>query len=297
MSEQVPAGWYPDKENIVRYWDGSQWTEHVQPSVPHADQEDPRRKKDGAFSRIRKAREERALDRAQAVRAAGALVTSGVFGTSTIEIYEGGYVRVASGERPDPLGRHRPGRAIAPGQVVPIGKNTPYERLRSIKFTPAAEDNSSGTDSTLEGAVGPTMAKLLHGGKAALKGSVPGLAATGIGYIASVGSRTSFLTIATDKEIHQLTNQGHNGFVKTANKGHVDVGLAIEAAGNAVLGVAPDQAARESSAVASAQPTDSAAAERPSVSERLRELADLHREGILSDDEFAEAKAKVLGDL
>ncbi len=29
MSQQQPAGWYPDSQGNQRYWDGTQWTEHV----------------------------------------------------------------------------------------------------------------------------------------------------------------------------------------------------------------------------------------------------------------------------
>jgi len=39
------------------------------------------------------------------------------------------------------------------------------------------------------------------------------------------------------------------------------------------------------------------AAAEPTLSERLRELADLHKDGILCDDEFAGAKAKLLAGL
>jgi hypothetical protein len=41
--------------------------------------------------------------------------------------------------------------------------------------------------------------------------------------------------------------------------------------------------------------TESPAA--PTLSDRLRELANLRNEGILSDEEFAAAKAKLLGEL
>ena len=43
------------------------------------------------------AKEELGRKQAEDGQAAGALVTSGVFGTSTVEIYDGGYVRVAAG--------------------------------------------------------------------------------------------------------------------------------------------------------------------------------------------------------
>lgn len=31
---QVPAGWYPDGQGSMRWWDGQQWTAHVQPMPP-----------------------------------------------------------------------------------------------------------------------------------------------------------------------------------------------------------------------------------------------------------------------
>jgi hypothetical protein len=31
-SDDIPAGWYPDSEGTIRWWDGGQWTEHVQRS-------------------------------------------------------------------------------------------------------------------------------------------------------------------------------------------------------------------------------------------------------------------------
>ncbi len=36
MSQQQPAGWYPDSEGNQRYWDGAQWTEHSQPAAGQA---------------------------------------------------------------------------------------------------------------------------------------------------------------------------------------------------------------------------------------------------------------------
>jgi uncharacterized protein YbjQ (UPF0145 family) len=39
VSTDIAAGWYPDPqdESNVRYWDGSAWTEHVQPANPTAE--------------------------------------------------------------------------------------------------------------------------------------------------------------------------------------------------------------------------------------------------------------------
>jgi hypothetical protein len=297
MSEQAVAGWYPDGEGNERYWDGSAWTGQVRASSGNPGM--PR--KPGAFSKLgaavknasaekKAAKEALARKQAEDAQAAGSLVTQGVFGTSTVEIYENGFVRVAS---------WREG-ASASGPKT-IDPDTPYEKLRSIKFT-QPEEESSGASSALEGAVGPTVAKLLKGGKGLMKASAPGMAAAGIAHLASNAARKSFLTVVTDKQIHTLTNQTASSIgLKTSNKGHNDVGRALEAAGNATLGivVVEPQAVVPAPVVAAAPevaPTGQPAA-APTLSDRLHELADLHRDGILSAEEFAAAKATLLGGL
>jgi hypothetical protein len=253
------------------------------------------KKERGAFSRLGAVVKKAAADRqsaneeatrqwAEDAHAAGALVTSGVFGTSAIEIYEGGYVRVAEGKE----------NLVAPAT---ISKKTPYEKLRSIKFTQSDADAAAASaPSAIEGLVGTAMTSLMKGGKALAKGTMPGLAAAGIAHVATTGSRRAFLTIATDKAIHTLSNQSSNSVgIKTSNKGHNEVGRALEAAGNAVLGIS-DAPAR--TLASEAQPVMSGqVAAGPTLAERLRELAGLHAEGILSDEEFAASKAKLLGGL
>jgi hypothetical protein len=46
---------------------------------------------------------------------------------------------------------------------------------------------------------------------------------------------------------------------------------------------------------ASAPPPAAAPPAAPSVADQIGQLADLHQQGILTDDEFAAAKAKLLG--
>jgi outer membrane murein-binding lipoprotein Lpp len=44
-----------------------------------------------------------------------------------------------------------------------------------------------------------------------------------------------------------------------------------------------------------APPPDAAPAAGPSMADQLQQIAALHQQGVLSDDEFAAAKAKLLG--
>ena len=44
-----------------------------------------------------------------------------------------------------------------------------------------------------------------------------------------------------------------------------------------------------------APPPDAAPAAGPSMADQLQQIAELHQRGVLSDDEFAAAKAKLLG--
>lgn len=303
MSEQAPAGWYPDGSGDERYWDGSAWTAHVRspqpapPAPPIADDTANVFSKLG--SAVKKAASDKKASKDEALRlheeravAAGRLVTSGIFGTSTIEIYENGFVRVAPG-----------GERYA--EAEKITKKTPYEKLRSISFgVPEAErtDASDAPGSPIEGAVMQAMSGIVRGGKLLTKGTAVGIAATGVAHLASNSSRKSNLVIATDKTIHTLTNQKHNGFIQVSQKEHNAVALALVEAGNTVLGIDPVTASQPAiSAEADPAPvapvTVAAVAVTPSLSDRIRELSELHREGILSDDEFSAAKGKLLAGL
>jgi len=64
-----------------------------------------------------------------------------------------------------------------------------------------------------------------------------------------------------------------------------------------VRGVAHSSIGEASSGGSNNRVVANGAAPAPSVAECLRELADLHRDGVLTDEEFAAAKAKVLGGL
>ncbi|MBT9256459.1 DUF2510 domain-containing protein [Phycicoccus sp. MAQZ13P-2] len=304
MTGQAPAGWYADGYGNERYWDGAAWTESLRPMQERTTSVTQSEAAGGALAKwssaVRKvgadkraAKDDAQRRQAEARDAAGALHTSGVFGSSTIEIYEGGYVRVASWPH-----------GTSGSTPAPITKSTLFERLRSISFTPPPGARPSGGPSPLEGAVSPAIASLIKGGKGLMKASAPGIAAAGIAHLAGADARKAFLTIVTDRQIHNLTNQTGKPLIGSTNRGHVDVAVALEQAGKEVLGdrdlptseVAPPPPPQGVTlgvppAFDSSQPIKGAAA---SVSDRLRELASLHQDGILSDEEFASAKAKLL---
>lgn len=297
MSEQAPAGWYPDGQGNERFWDGSGWTEVVRAiEAPSSVPVDVGEKK-GAFSKLgsavrkaaadrQSAKDELAREHAEHVAAAGRLITSGVFGASTIEIYEHGYVRVAEGNED----------FVQPADIT---KTTPFERLSSIKFTASDEEKAAGApsaSSVFAGTVGTAVTGILSGGKSLMKGTMPGLAVAGVTHLAGTGARRSILIVVTDKAIHTLSNQYKNSIgIKTHNKGHSEVARALQSAGDAVLGLS------EPAAISTAQTAELVSVGRgasaPSLAERLRELSGLHKEGILSDEEFAESKAKILAGL
>jgi hypothetical protein len=56
-----------------------------------------------------------------------------------------------------------------------------------------------------------------------------------------------------------------------------------------------NQAAEQQAAAAAAAPAPAAAPAADDTTAKLTELANLHAQGILSDEEFASAKAKALG--
>lgn len=158
----------------------------------------------------------------------------------------------------------------------------------------------------MDGAVAQAVTGLVKGGRTLMKGTIVGIATTGIAHLATNGSRKSTLVIVTDKMIHNLNNQTSNSIMSMSRKEHDAVGAALAAAGNTVLGVAaePAQVAAIAAALDSDMPPSVTTAAATAVvmtalslSDRLRELSALHQDGILSDDEFASVKAKLIAEL
>lgn len=165
----------------------------------------------------------------------GDVVESRSFGGTTVEIYSGGYVRVATF----------------------MTARTPFEELRSIEARHIQQDKSSG-------------------GRA-----LAAVATMGASTLFSNEHRVAFLTIATDKKVHTLQE-------KNADRR----AFALEAAGNAVL-----DALRSRITASTLTPETHASAPAPTAADRLRELANLRKEGLLTDEEYVEAKGRLLQEL
>ena len=78
------------------------------------------------------------------------------------------------------------------------------------------------------------------------------------------------------------------------------VGGGAYMAGKHVANAQADQQYQDASQAQQAQqaqqaPVPAPRAAGPSMTDQLNQLADLHNQGVLSDDEFAAAKAKLLG--
>lgn len=183
-----------------------------------------------AKSKIESQVDSKRAQAAEGAAAAGSLVIEKDFGMSTVAIYDGGFVRVSK-------------------MMTPF---TPYEKLKSIKFTHHTRDQSPG---------GRAVASALT---------------LGLSTFTSPEDQKLSLTIVTDKKVHTLSDPAGSG-------GDMKKGLALEAAGQAIL-----DAASPSSAAPPPPPTS------PDLADQIRKLADLHAAGILTDDEFAAKKQQIL---
>ncbi|MEN9692557.1 MAG: hypothetical protein RLZZ330_201 [Actinomycetota bacterium] len=118
-------------------------------------------------------------------------------------------------------------------------------------------------------------------------GLVSGTLSGGMFVAGSRGNRRGdvYLTIVTDKKTYSLHEQLHSQSASIKEYESEQTVLALEAAGLAAL---------------EASSKDQRAASEPvaikSLGEKLRELAELHESGVLTDQEFERAKHKLLSD-
>ena len=252
--------------------------------------------------RARREREERErqerLRQAECARMAGRRVTGGRFGDSEVEIYENGYVRVA--------GSSEGGRSCR------MDESTPYENLISISFERPDGGSSgvAGVAGVSSVATAGTAVKVVsmiakrHPLGMAVSGGI-GLAAAGAGTVTKIMSAKAVLTITTDQRVHVLTNQAKHPKtgIPMPRKDHESVGAVLEQTGNSVLTalgrgpVVPNVPALPSGQVEPPQTQSSPSMSTEDVAKRLRELAELRKEGILDDADFVIAKRQLLGKL
>ena len=248
--------------------------------------------------RARREREERErqerLRQAEWAQVAGRRVTSGEFGTSEVEIYENGYVRVAG-----------PSEA---GRLCRIDESTPYENLISISFE-RPDSGSSGVSGAVAapsvataGTAVKVVSMIAKRNPAVMAISAAGVAAAGAGAVAKIMSAKAVLTITTDQRVHVLTNQAKHPTtgIPMPRKDHESVGAVLEQTGNSVLTalgrgpVSLSAPALPSGQVEPSQGVGSPGMSTEDVAKRLRELAELRKEGILDDADFAIAKRQLL---
>lgn len=207
---------------------------------------------------------------AHAARAeqAGNLITRGQFGCHHIEIYENGYVRIATSQ--DEL------------KGAFMTKVAPFERLLAFSFSEESGTKNNAEESSTNSLL-RTASSLVGKG---LKATLPGLAIQGASHILQRKlEKKSTLTITTDHEVHVIAK---------TNPSDTEVGQALEKAAQKILGnTAASLTATPQPAVMPPPPPTQPS--KASTADRLRELAVLHDDGILDDAEFAAAKAKILG--
>ena len=287
----TPAGWYDDGQGQVRWWDGSTWTEHVQGPKSSQGLKSSALKWIGAS--IKKAVDDRAAAERQQYAegmarqtAAGQLLTKGEFGGRCIEVYEGGYVRIMSHSESSSESRTHRNTFSHINQV-------PYERLISVSFVEDQENPTTHAPSTTSATAIQAVSGLIGGGiKSSPLGVVAAVVGAGASHAIKAKPRKSTLTITTDMNIHALTS----------DRDQASVGRALERAALTALGLPLPRERTQIEARVSPEshpdiPGSPTQQQTSSVTDRLRELATLHREGLINETEFAMAKARLLGSM
>lgn len=287
----TPAGWYDDGQGQVRWWDGNAWTERIQGPKSSQGLKSSALKWIGAS--IKKAVDDRAAAKRQQYAegmarqtAAGQLLTKGEFGGRCIEVYEGGYVRIMSHSESSSEARTRRNTFSHINQV-------PYERLISVSFVEDQENPTTHAPSTTSATAIQAVSGLIGGGiKSSPLGVVAAVVGAGASHAIKAKPRKSTLTITTDMNIHALTS----------DRDQTSVGRALERAALTALGLPLPQERIQIEARVSPEshpdiPGSPTQQQTSSVTDRLRELATLHREGLINETEFAMAKARLLGSM
>ena len=217
------------------------------------------------------------------VKKVGPLAAEGVFGTTAIEIYEGGYVRVAKSADGE-----------ADGKAT---RDTPYEKLISIEISEGGSSASDALHQSTATVASVMTAKLLSRRKGMVGSVGSGLAAMGVDRLVHQLGQKAVLTVATDRQVHSLTNQRRTyvGLMLPVS-GHNALGTNLVAAGKRVLratGTEVEPTRTETATLKARQRT----IEPATLGEQIRELSALNVEGLLTDEEFTDAKRRLLQQL
>jgi hypothetical protein len=266
-----PSGYYDDGAGRLRYWDGAQWTDRYWDQEPLS-QLDP-----SVVAGKEAAARKTAAETAKAEKKVAAAAAREEKRARAAELRA---TKQAQKEADLAAFRQRAGNLVQKGAFggktveiyengfVRVGfvitANTPLEELRTITYRRNSRDKGSG-------------------GRA-----LGALATGGLNLLASKEKVQAFLSIATDAKVHQLSSTQATSWEEKA-------GMALEAAGQSVIerrrhGAAPPEAP------VSAPPTSPDLGQK-SIAEQIRDLAALHADGILSDEEFSAAKANLLSQM
>lgn len=185
----------------------------------------------------------------------GRLVASESFAGRRIELYEGGYVRFGGAATHALIG-------ALDGALDDLSKRDDAVAPRENRFEKLRAIKAS-----------TQVQDKSAGGRA-----VASAASFGLSKLASNENRFLFLTISTDRETYSLQEKG--GMSRLQDQ----IPMKLERAGRGIL-----------DALGSVAPSPPTAQPTGSVADQLRDLAALHRDDVLTDEEFAAAKAKLLG--
>lgn len=150
------------------------------------------------------------------------MLTKGVFGTPTIETYEGMYVRVAKSQDES--------------EAASIHSSTPCEKLTSITLETSAKQQPDWGNAVLGSLVSSATSTLLKGSSTLIKGLGLGIAMAGMGHFATQMTGKCVLAVVTNRELRTLTNQKKNGVGRLpVSKDHENICHTLERVGNGVL--------------------------------------------------------------
>ena len=271
MTSTPPAGYYDDGAGRLRFWDGAVWTDR------YWDQE-PLSQLDPKVAAAKDKAEQKAA--AEAAKAQNKAAAAAAREEKRARAAEERAAKEAQKQADLAAFQQRAGTLVKKGAFggktveiyangfVRVGflitANTPLEELRTITYRRNSRDKGSG-------------------GRA-----LGALATGGLNLLASKEKVQAFLSIATDTKVHQLSSS-------QAASWEEKQGMALEAAGQSVIDMRRHGSA---SPAAPNEPTPPAPVqEKKSVAEQIRELAALHADGILSDEEFSSAKANLLSQM